>query len=86
MILPLHAFSVESINENDGYQDIYFVDSCRKSAMRSWRISRLTGTKDWYGVIIRADDAESEFNQSSNLPARAVAQLALLAEQAINRQ
>lgn len=80
MDLPLQNFNVEAVDRNDPYLDISFGDTHRNGDCRWWRVTFDGDTGEWYGMLYRSDTPDDAFEKEVKLPARAVEQLAALAE------
>lgn len=68
MPIPLCIFDVVAVHNNDPFLDIDLADNRRKGAQRSWRLSFDGHQCEWYAYLLRAEDAEAEFDYAVQLP------------------
>jgi len=59
-------------DENDGWMDTSFSDTCQKSSMRWWRISTNIKTGERYGMLFRSKDPDDSFDFEVCLPQKMI--------------
>lgn len=66
------------VNQGCGYTDWAFTDNSRKSQLRSWILTLEEDTGQYYAMLRRAKDNESEFLDDITVPLGIVQQMIAL--------
>ena len=62
------TFIWSSENDNGEWIDTIFVDKCRNSILREWRLCTNTVTGERYSILMRAEGPDDPFERSVILP------------------
>jgi hypothetical protein len=62
------AFIWSFENDNGDWIDSIFVDKCRNSELREWRLCTNTITGECYSVLLRSEGPDDPFEHSVVLP------------------